>query len=227
MHEIEQSLAALSLLRQGNGGNGFPVRSLIAGQVLCVLQASEVNVVAGTPLLELGDIGRLEIVAELLSTDAPAARHGNLVRIGHWGGSGQLLGYVRRVAPSAFSEVSALRVEEQRVRVLISIDSPRDQWKALGDGFRVGVSSVTLAQDGMLQASVSAVFPLPAKNDQAAPVYAVFVADGARARLAPVELAARNSNSAWLRAGVGAGFRVIVYPGAAVPDGARIRERKV
>ncbi|MCU7372478.1 HlyD family efflux transporter periplasmic adaptor subunit [Paucibacter sp. O1-1] len=227
MHEIEQSRAALSLLRQGSGGNGFPVRSPIAGQVLRVLQASEANVVAGTPLLELGDIGRLEIVAELLTTDALAARPGSLVRIEHWGGSGQLLGHVRRVEPSAFTKVSALGVEEQRVRVLISIDSPREQWQALGDGFRVGVRIVTLAQDEALQVPVSAVFPLPAKDDRAAPAYAVFVADGARARLAPVELAARNGSSAWLRAGVSAGSRVIVYPGAAVADGARIRERKV
>ncbi len=139
----------------------FALRAPVAGQVLRVLQGSEATVALGTPLLELGDIGRLEVVAELLTNDAIAAVPGSRVLIERWGGPGTLEGRVKRVEPGGFTKVSALGVEEQRVRVLIDITSPAARWKALGDGFRVSVRIVTLAQDNALLVPVSAVFPLP------------------------------------------------------------------
>jgi len=230
-HEMEQARAALSLVRQAPGAataRGFPVRSPIAGQVLRVLQASESAVALGTPLLELGDTSKMEIVAELLTTDALAARPGSAVVIERWGGPLLLQGRVARVEPSAFTKVSALGVEEQRVRVLIAISSPREQWKALGDGFRVGVRIITQVQEEALQVPVSAVFPVPAAETQAgAPGHAVFAVDGGRARMVRVTLAGRNGVNAWLPEGLALGTRVIVYPPAAVKDGARVRERKV
>jgi HlyD family secretion protein len=230
-HEVDQARAALSLLRQpaaALAGRGFLVRSPIAGQVLRVLQSSEAVVTLGTPLLELGDVRKMEIVAELLTTDALAARPGSPVLIERWGGPQVLQGRVTRVEPAAFTKISALGVEEQRVRVLIGISSPPEQWQALGDGFRVGVRIITQAQEQALLVPVSAVFPLPAGATKGGePGYAVFALEGGRARLLHVSLAGRNGVSAWLREGLSPGTRVIVYPPAAVQDGARVRERKV
>lgn len=224
-HELEQARAVLSALREpGRAGRGFAVRSPVSGQVLRVLQASEGTVALGTPLVEVGNLDRLEVVADLLTTDALQAAPGTPVRIERWGGPVELAGRVRRVEPSAFTKVSALGVEEQRVRVLIDLTSPRAQWQALGDGFRVGVRIVVLAADQALQVPASAVFPLPAGDDH---TMAVFVIDGGRARLKPVGLRARNGSMAWIERGLTAGTRVIVYPPAAVRDGVRVRERQV
>jgi HlyD family secretion protein len=248
-HDLEQARAALGTVRTPAGSAakpGFAVTSPVAGQVLRVLQGSEASVALGTPLMELGDTRQLEVVAELLTTDALAAQPGSEVVIERWGGAGTLQGRVKRVEPAAFTKVSALGVEEQRVRVLIEITSPQAQWRALGDGFRVSVRIVTQAQPQALQVPVSAVFPLPAEvvapvgnvgdngKQDAAPEsarYAVFAVEDGRARLLPVQLAGRNGSMAWLKpqdkGGVVVGTQVIVYPPAALRNGARVKMRKV
>lgn len=235
-HDLEQARAALGAVRQpanAAGQRSFAVRAPVAGRVLRVLQASEAVVAMGTPLLEIGDTRRLEIVAELLTTDALAAKPGSRVMIERWGGPTTLEGMVRSVEPAAFTKVSALGVEEQRVRVLIDLTSPQTQWQALGDGYRVSVRIVTLAQDNAVQVPVSAVFPLPADgaasdaNGGTAARYAVFVAEGGRAQQVPVVLAARNGSAAWIKSGLATGQQVIVYPPATVRNGVRIAERKV
>lgn len=238
-HELEQARAALGALQPGAtaGTRSFAVRAPVAGRVLRVLQASEATVALGTPLLELGDTARLEIVAELLTSDALAARPGSRVRIDRWGGPVDLEGRVRAVEPAAFTKVSALGVEEQRVRVLIDLTSPPEQWQALGDGYRVGLHIVTLAQQDALQVPVSAVFPLPADAAPAAgersaaavprPRHAVFVVEGRRARQVAVVLGGRNGSTAWIRSGLAPGQQVIVYPPAGVRDGVRVAARKV
>jgi HlyD family secretion protein len=225
-HDLEQARAALGALRQPAGGAGardFVVRAPIAGQVLRVLQPSEGNVALGTPLLELGDLGRLEVVAQLLTGDALQAQAGTPVRIERWGGPSVLAGRVRRVEPAAFTKVSALGVEEQRVNVLIDITSPHAQWQALGDGFRVGVRIVTLAAPRALKAPVSAVFPAPGSTTGE---MAAFVVDGGRVRQVPVVLRARNGSDAWVTSGLAAGERVVVYPPTTVRDGVRVKERR-
>ncbi|HJW12224.1 MAG TPA: efflux transporter periplasmic adaptor subunit, partial [Albitalea sp.] len=189
--------------------------------VLRVVQGSETTVALGTPLLEIGDTSQLEIVAELLTTDALQTPPGARVRIERWGGPGVLEGRVRRIEPAAFTKVSALGVEEQRVNVLIDLTSPPATWQALGDAYRVGVRIITLAQPSVLRVPVSAVFP------RAEGGMAVFVADGGRARLVPVELGGRNGSEAWVRSGVAAGSEVIVYPPAALRDGERVKARSV
>ena len=240
-HELEQTQAALGAVRQPATGAGtrsnksaFTVRAPSAGRVLRVLQTSEGAVALGTPLLELGDTHRREIVAELLTTDALVARPGGRVMIERWGGPTALEGRVRSVEPAAFTKVSALGVEEQRVRVLIDITSPQPEWQALGDGYRVSVRIVTLTEAKAVQVPVSAVFPLPAEGTgnanggpATAPRYAVFIADGGRARQVPVVLGARNGSAAWIRSGLVPGQQVIVYPPATVRDGVRVTARKV
>jgi HlyD family secretion protein len=221
-HELEQARAALVAVRRGPGGAGFALRSPVAGRVLKVHQASETNVAPGAPLVEIGDIAQLEVVAELLTSDALATRPGAAVRIERWGGPTVLQGRVRQVEPAAFTKVSALGVEEQRVNVLIDLTSPGAEWAALGDGFRVGVRIVTRSEASVLRVPVSAVFPRPGGEGAA-----VFVLDGAHARLRPVTVGARNGSQAWVQDGLDAGARVIVYPPAAVADGVRVHVRSV
>ncbi|HET7866404.1 MAG TPA: efflux transporter periplasmic adaptor subunit [Burkholderiaceae bacterium] len=224
-HEVDQARAALSAV-QGPGraaGRGFSLLAPVTGRVLRVAQPSEATVALGTPLVELGDTANLEIVAELLTTDALQAQPGSRVVIERWGGEGTLLGQVRLVEPAAFTKVSALGVEEQRVKVLIAIASPPDQWRSLGDGFRVGVRIVTQAVDGAVKVPVSAVVPLPGADGG----MAVFAFDGGRARLQPVQVAGRNSSEAWVKAGLQPGASVIIYPPAGVKDGGRVKARKV
>ena len=134
-HELAQARAALSAVRDGASPRGaFELRSPVAARVLKVHHQSETVVATGTPLLELGDTRRMEIVAELLTTDALLAVPGSAVRIERWGGPTVLQGRVRLVEPAAFTKISALGVEEQRVNVLIDITSPVAEWATLGDG---------------------------------------------------------------------------------------------
>ena len=221
-HELGVARAALGAV-QGTGADGgrrFVVPAPVTGQVLRVLQPSAAVVTLGTPLLEIGDTARLEVVAELLTSDALQALPGREVRIDDWGGPAPLAGRVRAVEPAAFTKVSALGVEEQRVLVHIELLSPPAQWAALGDGFRVGVQLLTRRVDDALRVPVSAVFPRPEGG------HAVFVLQGGRARLLPVELGARNQRHAWLTQGPAPGTDVIVYPPAAVADGVRVQARK-
>lgn len=220
-HELEQARAVLGAVRAGGGAQrAFAVRSPIAGQVLRVLQASESTVPLGGPLLEIGDLSRLEVVAELLTADALRTPPGTAVRVERWGGPQTLQGRVARVEPAAFTKVSALGVEEQRVNVIIELTSPREQWRALGDGFRVGVRLVVLQAPKVLRVPTSAVFPRAGGEG-----HAVFVIDGSRARLQAVTLKARNDTQAWVEQGLAEGAQVIVYPPPAVRDGVRVQER--
>jgi HlyD family secretion protein len=228
-HEVEQAQAALVAVRRPAhlGPGSFELRAPIAGRVLRIVQGSEATVTLGAPLLELGDTQALEIVAELLTTDALQTRPGSRVAIERWGGSGVLEGRVRLVEPAAFTKVSALGVEEQRVKVLIDIASPPEQWRALGDGFRVGVRIVTMTLENAVTVPVSAVFPLPAQEGGAKGGMAVFAVQDGHARITPVQVGARNGEHAWLQQGLAPGATVIVYPPSSVKDGVRVQVRKV
>jgi HlyD family secretion protein len=223
---LDEARAALVAVRNpsasGAASRDFAVRAPSAGRVLRVMQESEGMVAIGTPLLEVGDTAQLEIVAELLTTDALQLEPGTPVRIERWGGPGTLQGRVRLVEPAAFTKVSALGVEEQRVNVLIDITSDPEQFRALGDGYRVSLRLVTLTVDKALRVPVSAVFPRPQAGGMA-----VFVVSEGRARLTPVDVGARNGNTAWIKSGLEAGTTVIVYPPSTVRDGARVKPRTV
>jgi len=226
-HDRDTAEAALLAVHAtAAGGHGtvqaFALRSPVAGRVIRIAQANETTVALGAPLLEIGDTARLEIVAELLTSDALQSPVGAEVHVERWGGPGALAGRVRRVEPGAFTKVSALGVEEQRVNVLVDLTSPPADWQALGDGYRVGVRIVTLSRPSVPCVPVSAVFP------RAGGGMAVFVVDAdGHARLRPVELGGRNGRQAWLRGGVDLGASVIVYPPSTLRDGARVKTRTV
>jgi HlyD family secretion protein len=228
VHEVEQVRAALAA--SGNPSTSspanFPLSSPIDGQVLRVVQTSEAVVQLGAPLLELGDPRKLEVVVELLTADALQSRPGSAVRIDRWGGP-PLKGRVRRIEPAAFTKISALGVEEQRVKVLIDILDAAEAGQALGVAYRVNVRILTSSRDNVLKVPVSAVFPVPGSDEGDSGAMAVYAIQGDRARLRRVRLGARNAREAWLVEGLAKGTQVIVYPAAAVRDGARIKIRSV
>lgn len=216
-HTLGQARAALA---RGNEteGDAIVIRSPVAGRILRVLQESEAMVAASTPILEIGDPSDLEIVVDLLTTEAVRIKPGAEVTITGWGGGKPLRGRVRRIEPSAFSKVSALGVEEQRVWVVIDITSPRAEWAGLSDGFRVEVAIVA---DELPQALI---VPIGALFRQGGDLH-VFRVEGGKARLVKVEAGLRSGKSATITAGLAAGDRVILYPPTAVKDGAAVRER--
>lgn len=227
-HELEQAANALQFVRSPQDrARMFDLRAPVSGRVLRVAQVSEGVVPVGAPVMELADTAQQEIVADVLTTDALRIGPGSQVIVERWGGAGTLDGQVRRVEPGGFTKVSALGVEEQRVKVLIDITSPANRWANLGDGFRVSVRVVTLALDNALQVPASAVFPLPATHGQPAGAFGVFLIENGRARLTEVKVGARNASQAWLRQGPATGSTVIVYPPAALRDGQRVKPRSV
>ncbi|MFM1856605.1 MAG: hypothetical protein RLZ83_1914, partial [Pseudomonadota bacterium] len=221
--ELDQARAALAPGGAGGAEGGqVEVRAPVAGRVLRLIASSQTPVSAGAPLLELADLTRLEVVAELLTADAARVTAGAPARLEDWGGTGALAGRVRRVEPAAYTKVSALGVEEQRVEVLIDLQAdpadPADASRSLpvlGDGWRVRVRLPTLQVAQALTVPVSAVFPWP----QDAPPWAVaaapaatpgdqamrmgvFVIESGRAQLRPLHVGARNGALAWVRAGL-------------------------
>jgi HlyD family secretion protein len=217
--ERELQQANARLLRPSGPGRLIDVVSPVAGVVLRRLRESECVVAAGEPLLEIGDPKQLELVVDLLSTDAVRVHAGNRVSIERWGGDHPLAGRVRRIEPSAFLKLSALGVEEQRVNVIVGFDDPARAARKLGDAYRAEVRIVVWESDNVLMVPVGSLFR---RGSQ----WAVFVADGDRARLRDVSLGERNGESGQILEGVRQGETVILYPPDTLSDGARIRIRR-
>jgi HlyD family secretion protein len=188
----------------------------VDGRVLRIPERSERIVLAGTPLLEVGDPDDLEIVADLLSRDAVRVRPGARVRIEEWGGPEALEARVRRVDPSGFTKVSALGVEEQRVNVVADLVTPEPR---LGDGFRVEVRIVVWEAPDVLRVPASALF-------RAGPDWAVFAIEGGRARQRIVAVGEVASFEAEVREGLAEGDRVVLHPSDRVRDGVRVTPRR-
>jgi HlyD family secretion protein len=220
MFELEQARSALLRTQGGGGEAGFVIRSPVSGRVLRVFQESVAVVSAGVPLIELGDPDDLEAVVDVLSVDAVGIRPGDAVEIERWGGDTPLRGAVRLVEPAAFTKLSSLGVEEQRVNVVIDLLDPPDVRAGLGDGFRVEAGIVIWRAESTLVAPESALF----RHDSA---WAAFVVDAGRAVLRPVHVGRRNGIEAQVVDGLSAGDQVILHPGDRVTDGGRVRVRSV
>ncbi|MGY8710522.1 HlyD family efflux transporter periplasmic adaptor subunit [Bradyrhizobium sp. 18BD] len=188
-----------------------------SGRVLAILQDSEATVLPGTRLVDIGNPLDLEIVADLLSTDAVQIRVGAPVRIDGWGGQ-PIKGKVVRVDPAGFLKVSALGIEEQRVRVTIDFADPPEAWASLGHDYRVVVHVTTWSAPDALTVPVSALFR---KGDQ----WAVFADENGRAKTVAVTVGHRNNRVAEVLSGLVPGSRVVLHPSDRVADGGRIAER--
>lgn len=217
-HEVEAGRSALLSADVTGRGGALVVRAPVAGRVLRVLQPSERVVLVGTPLLEVGNTTHLDVVVEMLSTDAVRVRPGDTMRIGDWGGNEPLVALVERIEPTATTKVSALGIEEQRVRVVGALPSPP---AALGDGFRVETHTVVWRADSAVQVPSTALF----QHDAAWHVYAVA---GGRARMRRVGVGQRNATMTEIREGLAPGDTVLRHPSDQVKEGVRVsplRER--
>jgi HlyD family secretion protein len=215
-HEVEQARAQLASAAAADpSAERLQVRAPDTGRVLRVLQESETIVGAGAPLLELGDPTGLEVVVDILTTEAVAIPPGAAVVIDRWGGPWTLAGRVRRVEPGAFTRVSALGVEEQRVWVVIDLDDPPERRANLGDGFRVDARITVEAVDDALLVPSSALFRRGAG-------WAAFVVQGGIARERPVQVARRTARIAMVAGGLAPGESVVLFPPSTLRDGARV-----
>ncbi len=192
--------------------------SPVDGQVLRVLRDSEGFVQAGEGLVEIGNPESLEILVDLLSTDAVKVKPGLNALVENWGGDEVLRARVRRVEPFGFTKTSALGIDEQRVNIVLDIVSPRAAWQALGHGYQVDVRVVLWAEDNVVKVPLTALF----RN---ADDWAVFVAESGRASKRIVEVGVTNASEAQILSGLTAGERIVVYPGAGLEDGVRIAAR--
>lgn len=194
-----------------------PIRAPVSGAVLKVMRESEGVVNAGEPLLELGDPAALEVAVDVLSFDAIQIAPGTTVELTGWGGE-TLSGTVRLVEPVGFTEVSALGVEEQRVWVVVDITSSVEQWKNLGDGYRVEASFILWEGQDVLQVPNASLFRVQGE-------WALFAARDGEAHLTPVKLGKRNGLFAQVLEGIDEGEAVIQHPDNDLGDGVRVKVR--
>lgn len=220
-HEVQQARAALVRYRAESNARvpsatAWQVSSPVAGRVLKVVQESEGTVALGAPLVEIADARSLEAVVDVLSQESVAIRPGMPARIEIGQGVAPLAARVRLVEPAAFTKVSALGVEEQRVNVVLDFAEPLDRVQTIGDGFRVDAQIVTHRVDDVVKVPVGALF----RDGEG---WAVFALDGSRVSKRAVKVPRRNGVEALVEDGLAPGDRVVVYPSDALKDGGRVK----
>jgi HlyD family secretion protein len=194
--------------------------SPVTGRVLRVFQESERPVASGTPILEVGDPTDLEVVIELLSRDGAALAPGARVILEQWGGDKPLDGRVRLVEPAAFTKISALGVEEQRVYVVADITTPLAERTSLGDNYRVEARVVVWETERTLKVPTSGLFRQGSR-------WAALVLREGRAVLVPVEAGRSSGTEVQILSGLAEGDEVILYPGDRIKDGQRVQRMDV
>lgn len=219
--EVEAARVAASnpAVRQQGAAQAAAIRSPVSGRVVKVARQSEGVTAAGEPIIELGNTRGLEVEVELLSSDAVKVSPGTRVRLTRWGGDKPLEARVRLVEPTGFTKISALGVEEQRVRVIADIVSPAEEWARLGEGYRVEASFVLWSGDKVLQVPASALFR---EGDQ----WSVFVVENETAKRRAVQVGKRNGLTAEILSGVKDGEQVIPHPDDKIKDGVKVRPQE-
>jgi HlyD family secretion protein len=218
-YELAQARAALERPEGNTVGNLVEVKSPVSGRVLKVIQESEMVVAPGAQILEIGDPADIEIEAEILSRDAVAIRPGDAVEIEQWGGENPLRGRVRRVEPAAFTKISALGVEEQRVIVLSDLVEIPEAAKALGDRFRVEARVAIWHGDDVLIVPAGALF-------REGNAWKTYVYRDGRAVLTPIEAGHSDGRFTEVLSGLAAGDEVLLHPPDTVSDGTRVVKRR-
>ncbi len=213
--DVESIRALLSLGTEGGRAEATPIRAPESGRVLRVHERSQRTVQAGTPLIDIGDPSELEVVAEVLSTDAVRVHPRQTMLIEDWGGPDTLRATVRTVGPGAFTRISALGVEEQRVEVVGELRNPPP---ALGDGYRVTARIIVWERPTELRVPVAALF----RRDEA---WAVFRIEEDRARLRAVRIGERGAEWAQVLEGLAEGDRIVLYPSDRVVEGTPVSAR--
>ena len=208
--------ALLGAMPQQVEGQAVEVRSPVDGVVFRVLEKSEHVVMAGTPLLELGDTNNLEVVVDVLSEDAARIEPGAEVTFKQWGGEALLSGGVRLVEPQAFTKVSALGVEEQRVNVIVALDEIPP---TLGAGYRLEASITTWAGEDVLSVPTSALFRSEGK-------WQVFLVRKEKALRRPLSIGHRSETDAEVLEGLAEGDTVILFPSDQIEEGVGVQPRR-
>jgi HlyD family secretion protein len=217
--ELRAARARLMAPSASSGSNKIlSVYSPESGSVLRLTHESETPISAGTPVVEIGDPADIEIVTDLLSSDAVKIKPGSSVLIEKWGGDKPLTGTVQRIEPFGFTKISALGVEEQRVNVIIDFTDPIAARQRLGHGYRVIVKVVEWKGKDVLQAPISALFRNKGQ-------WSVFVKRDGKAGLLPVKVGRMNDEHAQIVTGLKAGEEVILHPSEKIEDGTRVRLR--
>jgi HlyD family secretion protein len=221
----ERASAAARLTDPSTGGAGpadpaccVQIRAPVTGQILKIVQKSEAVVQAGTPLIEIGDPADLEVVADLLSTDAVQVTAGSPVRIDGWGGP-PIRGRVARVDPAGFVKISALGIEEQRVRTTIDFVDPPVTWSRLGHDYRVIVHVAVWSAGEVVTVPVAALF----RKDEN---WAVFAVNNGRAQLTAVQIGQRNNRVAEVSSGLSVGDQVVLHPSDRIQEGVAVSQRE-
>ena len=221
--EAELATSRTSLIRAGSASAStdsvIEIKAPVSGVVLQRLRESAAVVPAGEPLLEIADPEKLEIVSDMLSTDAVRIRPGFRVLIEQWGGDRALVGKVRRVEPFGFTKISALGVEEQRVNVIVDFEDVREAWEALGDGYRVEIRVVVWEESDVLKVPSSSLF----RNGEDWAVYQV--GDLGIVSVRNVEIGQRNAREAQVLSGLQSGDLLIAYPGDEIAEGVEVVSR--
>jgi HlyD family secretion protein len=224
---FELETARAMLVRPQVGGDldgesespvSIPIRAPESGRVLRVLEESEKIVLAGTPVIEIGNPADLEILVELLSSDAVKVKEGADVDITGWGGGKLLKGKVRRVEPFGFTKISALGVEEQRVNCIVDLSGKLEERGSLGHGYRVDTEIVTWQASDVIQVPLGALFREGGK-------WNAFVVEKGAATLRALEVGHLSRESAEIVSGLGEGERVVLHPSDVISDGVPISER--
>lgn len=216
-YELETAEAALLQFSDDAkiAGKPFEVFAPVYGRVLRVFQESATVVNVGTPLIELGDPQNLEMEIDVLSTDAVRIRPGSKLMVQHWGGEQPLKGTVRVVEPAAFTKVSSLGVEEQRVNVIADFDEPKVQLKTLGDGFRVETEIVVNRLNNVLQVPNSSLFRHQRE-------WHVFTVENDLAEMIPVSIGAQNETHTQILEGLSKDDEVILYPSDSIQSKTKV-----
>jgi HlyD family secretion protein len=212
--ELQLALAAVVQTTQDTSSDvaRFTIVAPTDGVVLRVVDASSKIVTPGQPLLEIGDPGDLEVVIDVLSKDAVMIRSGDIIEVDGWGGENTLEARVRSVEPSAFTHISALGVEEQRVNIVADFAGDVANRQGLGDNYRIEARIVVWENDDVVTVPTSALF----RNKDR---WSVFIVRDGLAKQRPIELGKRNARYAEVVNGVAAGDTVIVHPSDQVIDG--------
>ena len=218
-YELAQARVALERPDASSEGNLVEVKSPVSGRILKVMQESEMVVTPGTAILEIGDPADIEIEAEILSRDAVAIHPGDAVEIDQWGGEAPLQGRVRRIEPAAFTKISALGVEEQRVIVLSDLVDPPDAAKALGDRFRVEVRVAVWHDDDTVLVPAGALFR---EGNQ----WKTFVFRDGKAVLTAIQAGRSNGRQTEILTGLTPDEEVLLHPPDTVKDGVAVEKLK-
>lgn len=210
--DVRGAKAGLAALNVGPRGALVTIRSPSSGRVLRVLEPSERVLAAGTPILIIGDLEHLEVMMEMLSSEAVKIVPGMPAVLDGWGGDRTLQARVRLIEPYAFTKISALGVEEKRTRVILDfVDSP----SPLGDGYRVTGRIVLWNSPNVLKVPIAALFRCGSQ-------WCVFTVDEDRARHREIQIAHRNSSDAEVLSGLHEGDLVVRHPPNELGDGARV-----